>query len=168
MDLGSKVITSHFHWSSEVIAITCIGLCVVIGCLVPLILAKTPSLLLKWGIVAIVVIPIIYCATWTPKYISIRSNDFVFKKMIGNITIPIKAIDDIYKIDSNSLKGSIRTFGSGGAFGYLGRFKNDTLGKYSMYITEKKNLIAIKTDDKIYVFNCDDPDQFISLIKASS
>ncbi|MDR2894080.1 MAG: PH domain-containing protein [Alistipes sp.] len=167
MDLENKI-TSHFHWSPEVIAITCISLCVVLGCLIPLVLAKAPSLLLKWSIIAVVVIPIVYCAAWTPRYIALIDDNLVFKKVVGNITIPIQTINKIYQIDSDTLNGSIRTFGSGGVFGYLGRFKNKVLGNYSMYITERKNLIVVKTNDTTYVFNCNNQQRFISVIETSS
>lgn len=168
MDLENRMMMSYFHWSKEVIIITCVGIVVVVGCMIPLIIAKTPSLLLKWGIIVAVITPIIYCATWTPRYIAIEGDNLVFKKMIGNITIPINTICNIYDIDSSDLSGSIRIFGSGGAFGYLGRFKNNILGNYSMYITEKENLIAVKTHDKTYVFNCENLDLLISLKKIGS
>ena len=167
--MENKVFISHFHWSNEVIAITCIGLCITVGCLIPLILSKVyllGLLWLKWALVVTLIVPVIYTATWTPRYISVCDDHFVFKKMRGHIIIPVQTIRDVYEIDANSLKGSIRTFGSGGVFGYLGRFKNNILGNYSMYITEKKHLIAVKTHDKTFVFNCNDPNRLVTLIKT--
>lgn len=35
----------------------------------------------------------------------------------------------------------------------MGRFRNKKLGNYTMYITERKNLILVTTQTKKYVFN---------------
>ena len=51
----------------------------------------------------------------------------------------------------NSISGSIRKRASGGAGGYVGEFKNKTLGLYMMYATEKKDLVLVRCTDGIFV-----------------
>ena len=60
----------------------------------------------------------------------------------------------IKKISKSDIENSIRRFGSGGLFGYLGLFKSDSLGNYTMYATDLSNLIFIRTNNKKYVFSC--------------
>ena len=57
-------------------------------------------------------------------------------------------------ISKSDIENSIRRFGSGGLFGYLGLFKSDSLGNYTMYATDLSNLIFIRTSNKKYVFSC--------------
>ncbi|MBQ6572828.1 MAG: hypothetical protein IIX41_00740 [Bacteroidales bacterium] len=61
----------------------------------------------------------------------------------------------------NSISGSIRKRASGGAGGYVGEFKNKTLGLYMMYATEKKDLVLVRCTDGIFVFNCKNRDELV-------
>ena len=73
---------------------------------------------------------------------------------MGYIEIPLNSIHSIDIISTTTISGSIRLFASGGFFGYFGIFKNKNIGKYTMYATELKNLIMVKTAHKTYVFSC--------------
>lgn len=83
--------------------------------------------------------------------------------MIGKIKIPRSKIIIIEHINVEILDKSIRTFASGGLFGYLGYFKNDNLGNYQTYITEKKKLTMIITSRNKFIMNCDN----ILIIKST-
>ena len=61
----------------------------------------------------------------------------------------------------NSISGSIRKRASGGAGGYVGEFKNKTLGLYMMCATEKKDLVLVRCKDEIIVFNCKERDELV-------
>ena len=51
-------------------------------------------------------------------------------------------------------------------FGYIGRFRNNKLGNYSMYVTDMNNLILVCTGNKKYVFSCSRPQEFVELLLA--
>lgn len=159
--------TVTFHWSNEVILITIMWILVVISCLAPLFFISAVPHGLKWLLGIIILGSVIFAAAYSPLSLSIDSDKVTLKKLIGQIVIPLEEIRTVKKINKNAISGSIRTFGSGGVFGYLGRFKNRNLGKYSMYITERKNLILIKTENRQYVFNCSEPDAFIKIYHES-
>lgn len=57
--------------------------------------------------------------------------------------------------------GSIRTFGIGGLFGYIGYFKNSILGSYKAYATNSEKAVLIETSDKPIIVTPDDPDLFV-------
>ncbi|MDR0541013.1 MAG: PH domain-containing protein [Dysgonamonadaceae bacterium] len=60
---------------------------------------------------------------------------------------------------------SRRVFGSGGAFGYLGKFNNTELGDCQMYVTDASKKVLIKTSNETLVFSCDKPDEFIHFLR---
>lgn len=99
--------------------------------------------------------------------IRLRANDekITLKRLFSPIEVPLNEIMEIAQIPKSYIKGSIRTFGSGGAFGFLGRFKNARLGRYTMYATDLKKLILIRTDDKNYVFSCTRPQEFVEFVE---
>ncbi len=79
-----------------------------------------------------------------------------------SITIPLESILSIEPVSEKVIRYSIRTFGSGGMFGWLGSFSNSQLGSFKMYATELKGLIVIKTVKTTYVFSCTEREEFIS------
>jgi hypothetical protein len=164
---GEKIWSEKNRWSTGVILITFISLLFIIGGVVFILLSHAPSVVLQWGIAGVIIVPVLWVATWTPISLSLRGDQLVMKQLIGGITIPVDTIENIQPIDSTWLKGSIRLFGSGGLFGFLGRFRNSTLGRYTMYVTAQKNLLLIQTPDKTYVFNARQSAELIALVKKS-
>ena len=160
-------IISKTSWNAEVVIITVVGLSIVLGCLILLFINEAVSVYLKWVLGTVIILPILYVATWTPISLSISKEKIVLKQLLGHIAIPLDDVILIQKIDTAILDHSIRAFGSGGAFGYLGNFWNKTLVKYSMYITDRKNLLLVKTHHKTYVFNCNNPEHFESFFLAN-
>jgi len=106
-----------------------------------------------------------FCFSMSPRKLIIHSNNIEIRKFIGKIIIPKEDIETIYQIKPDMIKNSIRIFGSGGFGGYLGKFRNSTIGNYQMYITEKKHLVLIKTKDINYVVNCRDFKLLTPIIK---
>lgn len=164
MASDNDLLTYNYRWNTEVVIITVVGLSIVFGCLILLFINESVSVYLKWILGIVIILPILYAATWIPISLSINKEKMVLKQLLGHITIPLDDIVRIQKIDKAVLYKSIRTFGSGGAFGYLGNFWNKTLGKYTMYITDRKNLLLVKTHHKVYIFNCNKPEQFESFL----
>lgn len=112
-----------------------------------------------------VFIPILSGLFISPLYIKINDEQLQIRKPVTSIKIPIEDIVLIKKITIKEISNAERLFGSGGFFGYVGYFRNNTFGKFIMYSTEKINLIQIKTHDKIYVISCRNPELLLSKMK---
>jgi hypothetical protein len=95
--------------------------------------------------------------------ISVKDESIYINQLKGNIVIPIKDIKEIRRCTKLDTENSVRKFGSGGFWGYIGIFENTQLGKYQMYVTNYSNTILIKTDKGIFVISCNKPDDFKSL-----
>jgi hypothetical protein len=122
------------------------------------------SLLLLIPLSVVCILPF-FSAFYLPLSVKIDNDNLYVNRIIGNLTIPVHSIKDA-KICTNETDGSIRYFGSGGFFGYLGIFKNDELGKYYMYAMDKSNRLIIKTVGETYVISCETPQKLIDLIRV--
>ena len=60
---------------------------------------------------------------------------------------------------------SIRTSASGGFFGFLGKFRNESLGNYQMYVTNKSQSVLVKYDGQTIVFSCEKHEELIDFVK---
>lgn len=70
------------------------------------------------------------------------------------------------EIDPNAMKRSIRTFGNGGLFGFIGRFRNKHLGSYTAYVTNTLNSVVLRYPDKTIVISPDNPAVFVEQLHA--
>lgn len=120
---------------------------------------------LKYTLIIVFITTIIGGLGYMPIRLSIKNDKIILHRLFGAINIPIKDIIEIKAIENSETAFSIRVFGSGGLFGYLGKFKNKKLGYYSMYATDINELILIRTDRKTYVFSCRNRDEFIESVK---
>lgn len=163
----NKTMTVSFHWSTQVIIITCISLFFIIGGIIYVSYTTPPpefffiKLVINIPIIAI----LLYCFSLTPYRLSIDCQMIKIHKFINSISIPLENIESIEELPVNFVQNSICAFGSGGLFGYLGKFKNKRTGNYWLYATEMKNLIIVKTSEETYVFSCAKSEEFITKVK---
>ncbi len=165
MELENSIFVTGFNWSVQVIVITLLTIAVLIGIIISFYSRGTTNVsLLKYVLTFVILLIIIIPAAYTPIRLSINDEKIVLKRFIGNIEINLKDVHSVTIFSNKEISNSIRTFGSGGLFGYLGQFNNNLIGNYTMYATETQNLIYIKTSKKKYVFSCSKPHEFIELV----
>ena len=113
---------------------------------------KWISLLLRITTIATVAL-LIFFAIQIPTSCTINENEIIVKQIVGKKTF-IRSEVKLDQIDATVLKNSVRYFGLGGTSGYIGWFKNPTLGKFYMIASDTKDLLLIQTDTRKYVINC--------------
>jgi hypothetical protein len=64
------------------------------------------------------------------------------------------------------MRGSIRTFGTGGLFGFVGHFRNDALGSYRAYATKRDHAVVLHMADGPVVVTPEAPDAFVEAVTA--
>jgi hypothetical protein len=86
------------------------------------------------------------------KYI-VEDSTLVIKRAFGDKRISIADIEEVRLIAKDEMRGTIRTFGNGGFFGYYGKYYNKKLGSFTLYSTQRKNRIFIRTKhgDKLVI-----------------
>ena len=115
----------------------------------------TASLLIIIYFITYLYRPVCYC---------IENNKIVVHRPASDITILRSDVKKVELINDNKLRGTIRTFGVGGLFGYFGQFINTELGCMTWYATKRSNesvLIELTNNKKIIV-TPDEPQQFIN------
>lgn len=154
-------------WSMGVTAITAITIIILVASTYFIWTDDFPSsmLWLKYTLIVVFIATIIGGLGYMPIRLTIGNDKIILHRLFGAINIPIKEIIAIKAIPNSETAFSIRIFGSGGLFGYLGKFKNKKLGNYTMYATDINELILIRTDRKTYVFSCRNRDEFIESVK---
>ena len=166
MGLENNCISVPFHWSTGVLAITIVTLLFVAGGAFYIMSIKFPAEMLwfKYLMMAVFSITVIVGMSYAPIRLKANDKKITVKMLFHSRKIPLSDVTGVKRISEFDTSNSLRTFGSGGLFGYLGRFKNDKLGSYNMYATELNNLILVRSSNKNYVFSCSRPNEFIEFV----
>jgi hypothetical protein len=91
----------------------------------------------------------------------------VIHRPLSDIKIALTEIENIVVLDSQELKGTIRSFGVGGLWGYWGSFANSRIGAMKWYATRMSNAVLITTgNNKKIVLTPDDPELFVKRLQS--
>ncbi|SIN80277.1 PH domain-containing protein [Algoriphagus halophilus] len=100
--------------------------------------------------------------TWvfSPQGYEIGDGTLTIKRIIGNVHIRLPEIIEVKELSKEETRGTIRTFGVGGLFGYFGRFYIPKLGRVILFATQRKNKVLIKKKDETQIIITPDNLQF--------
>ena len=94
----------------------------------------------------------IFFALKVPYCVYVEKETIIVKQILGSIKIT--NIESIKLLEKKDLANSIRKFGNGGFFGYVGSFHSPQLGNFYMAAINKNKLVKVTTNSgKIYVIN---------------
>lgn len=65
----------------------------------------------------------------------------------GEVKFPLHRFRSIASVTSKELGFGVRTFGSGGFFGYFGKFYYKKIGAATLYVTDREKMLLITLDD---------------------
>lgn len=95
------------------------------------------------------------------KYYRIIPDAIVVCRYSGERVLSRSAIREVKILSSDDLKGTMRTMGVGGLFGYYGSFNNSKFGDMTWYMTNRQHLIGIfMNDNTTIIISPDDPELF--------
>lgn len=166
MDTENKNISIPFHWSGSVRAITIVTLIVLIGTGFYLETKIWPEgmLWLKYLLRTVISGTILIGLGYMPIRLKASKERITVSRLFGSLTIPVDEILEAGILQKTDISDSIRLFGSGGLFGFLGLFRNTSLGKYTMYATDLDHLLFIRTRNRKYVFSCSRSEELLEYI----
>ena len=100
-----------------------------------------------WVIAAVVSV----CALWTPLRIIVTDRQIQLCRPVGRLRINRSDIVRVEEVSSGVVLNSFRV-GSGGPFGYWGRWQSDSLGWYTLFATNLQDLCLIRlSNGRVYV-----------------
>lgn len=109
---------------------------------------------------------ILGCAFFGVYGYSIQEGQLKILRLGWSTDIPLETITKA-EVKPHAMMGSIRTFGIGGLFGYIGYFKNSILGSYKAYATNSENAVLIHTKKKQIIVTPDDPISFTDSLRKA-
>ncbi len=101
-----------------------------------------------------------------PKGYSIEAGRVRVERRLWPLEIPLRDVRAAEALPEGALGGSVRTWGSGGVFGYYGRFWSRRLGRYRLYATRASGLVRLVTARETWVLSPEPPGRFVEEVLA--
>ena len=150
---------AHFRapWSQRLKAFTAafLGLMAVV-----LVATPPPANLLPLAIVGVT-------AAFSVRGYTVRPRTLLVHRLGWVTEIPL---DDLQSAAAkpNATLGSIRMFGIGGAFAFVGRFRNAGLGSYRAYVTDPAFCVVLDLGRETVVVTPDSPIRFVESVQLAT
>lgn len=166
--MGEKL---FFHWETQVIVITIVFELIMIASIVYVwwgidFKEKLMESIARVAVILVIVAAEVSLSAQVPLWVRYGEEEICIQKLIGKKNIPYEDIKSIELVTPKAISGSIRKGASGGAGGYVGRFKNKSLGVYTTYATEKKDLVLVKCEEETIVFNFRERDGLVEYVNG--
>lgn len=111
---------------------------------------------------AAVIIALLVAMLYRVKGYALDAESLVIERPVADARYPLHRIRSIRAVTTKDLGFGIRTFGSGGFFGYFGKFYYRNTGHITAYVTDRsKMLLVTLDDDKKFIISPDDAAGFM-------
>ena len=112
----------------------------------------------------VVVAGIAITALWRPTAYSLSQEGLSIHRIAGEKLFPLHQIVSAALTQKDELGLGLRTFGSGGVFGYLGKFWFSKAKSITMYVTDRSRmiLITLESGKKIMI----SPDESVAFLNT--
>lgn len=142
-----------------------VAITVLFACIIMLPFFISPYTINGMTLFISVILLMVYIITFLFRPIGYRltSTQLIVARPIKKIVLNKTEIRSVQLIEPSEITWSIRTFGSGGLFGYFGKFANRKFGAMTWYATRRNNIVLIKTiSGKTIIITPDDPVLFVA------
>jgi len=150
-------------WSTSLIVMSIITTVLCLG--IPVgawfnLAAKPPPGVL--GCVVLLPLVILFVtALFTIRGYSISSDSILVQRLLWSTALPRAGLESA-QVEPDAMRGSIRTFGNGGAFSFSGFFYNKRLGSYRAYVTDPRRAVVLRYANRRVVLSPAAPEDFVN------
>lgn len=153
-------------WGRQLTLITCLCGVILFGISGALLLQapEDPPLMYRVGIWLSPAI-FLLCALFSVRGYRLEEDKLLVYRPGWRTTLPLQDVQSVAH-QPEATQGSIRIFGNGGLFGFIGLFRNQQLGRYRAFATDLSRTVVIRLPAQTLVVTPGDPDGFVQQVNA--
>ncbi len=115
-----------------------------------------------WIIPTLVVVGILGGASlWRVRRYELADDELLVARSFWSNRIRLLDIESA-EVDPKACERAWKTYGNDGLFAMHGRFRNQRLGKFQAYVTDRKNAVVIRVPGDIIVISPENPGRFVA------
>lgn len=120
---------------------------------------------LMWLIVTLMTVMIVGALIYMPLSVSVNDRALSVRRPLAVKRLPLSDIATIQLMQPTI--GEKRIIGSGGWFGYWGRFSDRVLGRYFAYYGKASDCFLVRLKDgRQYMIGCEEPGAVVDCVKT--
>jgi hypothetical protein len=121
--------------------------------------AKHPLGELGW--VALLPLVLLFGAVlFTIRAYGLSSDRILVHRLLWSTVLPRAGLESA-QVELDAMRGSLRTFGNGGAFSFTGFYYNKRLGSYRAYVTAPHRTVVLRYAKRRVVLSPGTPEDFV-------
>jgi len=112
----------------------------------------------------VVLLPLVIlfgAALFTIRGYSISPDHILVHRLLWSTGLPRAGLESA-AVEPDAMRGSLRTFGNGGAFSFTGFYYNKRLGSYRAYVTDPRRCVVLRYANRRVVLSPASPEDFVS------
>ena len=112
---------------------------------------------------AVVFLPLVLLfgtALFTIRGSRIGSDSSLVHRLMWSTLLPRAGLQSA-QVEPDAMRGSVRTFGNGGAFSFTGFYYNKRLGSYRAYVTDPRRAVVLRYAKRRVVLSPAAPEDFV-------
>jgi len=99
-------------------------------------------------------------ALFTIRGYSVSSDCILVHRLLWSTALPRAGLKSA-EVEPDAMRGSLRTFGNGGAFSFTGFYYNKRLGSYRAYVTDPRRSVVLRYGNRRVVLSPAAPEDFV-------
>ena len=145
-------------WSTSLIVMSVLTTVICLGVTAGAWLAHPPGAL---GWVVLLPLAILFgTALFTIRGYSLSSDGILVHRLLWSTMLPRAGLTSA-EVNLEAMRGSLRTFGNGGAFSFTGFYYNKRLGNYRAYVTDPHRTVVLRYAKRRIVLSPATPEDFV-------
>lgn len=155
----------NIKWTGGVWAITVFALIALVFSMYAVLLgSRIDWWYFKLPVTAIILIAIVLCGYMAPISLKLSDTQFKIHRLGRALSIPYGQIEGagVFDFEPNT----VRVWGSGGFFGFTGKFSNSELGIFTAYIGDTSKTFYVRTrGGKTYALSCEERELVVAKLR---
>ncbi len=121
--------------------------------------AKPHMTLLRW-VAALPLLILFGAALCTIRGYTITPDAILVHRLLFSTALPRAGLQSA-QVEPEAMRGSLRTFGNGGAFSFSGFYYNKRLGSYRAFVTDPRRSVVLRYAARRVVLSPGAPEDFV-------
>lgn len=164
--LRTNAVRTHFRapWcrAVKVITVAAVGLIIALNALPFFLPAPTAGVvsIAMWGL-------LLFCLFFSVNGFSVRNGQLLVHRLGWATRFDLAQLSG-FELNPHAMMGSIRLFGNGGVFCFIGHYRNSVIGRYRAYVTDPANAVVLEFGERKIVVSPDDPQSFVETLRDAT
>lgn len=162
-NLRAAAVRTHFRapWCRLVKIVTAVVIALVLA--LPFIVPASTTHWVYWAVWGALIFCLLFCVSG----FSVRNGQLLVHRLGWATKFDLAKLS-AFAANPHAMMGSIRLFGNGGMFCFIGLYRNEVVGSYRAYVTDPANSVVLEFGTHKIVVSPDDPQAFVETLRDAA